>query len=170
MLDMYKEKTPLTVCLIGVLDENKFLLVKRKREPLSGHWGLIGGRQTFGEAIKDVAAKEVMEETGFTIKNSRINGMYSEMILDENDNIKDHFLFVVVKAELDKTKERNEKVEDTDIEDFKWFSFPINEEDKRIMIPSDVVMLSNFNSNQPTYKEFVMKESGNDLKLVRVVE
>lgn len=170
MLDMYKDKNPLTVCLIGVLDEDKVLLVKRKREPLSGHWGLIGGRQTFGKEIRDVAIQEVMEETGFTVKNPKINGMYSEMILDEDDNIKDHFLFVVVKADLDKTKERSEKVENTDVEKFKWFNFPINGEDKKIMIPSDVIMLSNFNSNQPTYKEFVMKESGNDLKLVRVVE
>jgi len=167
---MYKEKNPLTVCLIGVLDGNKLLLVKRKREPLLGHWGLIGGRQTFGEAIKDVATKEVMEETGFTIKNPRINGMYSEMILDKNDNIKHHFLFIVVKANLDETKERSEKVEDTDVEGFKWFNFPINEKDKEYMIPSDVIMLSNFNSDKPTYKEFVMKENGNDLKLVRVVE
>lgn len=170
MLDMYKEKNPLTVCLIGVLDEDKVLLVKRKREPLSGHWGLIGGRQTFGKEIRNVAIQEVMEETGFTVKNPQINGMYSEMILDENDQIKDHFLFVVVKADLDKTKERSEKVENTDVEKFKWFSFPINEEDKKIMIPSDLIMLSNFNSDQPVYKEFVMKEDANDLKLVRVVE
>lgn len=167
---MYKEKNPLTVCLIGVLNENKVLLVKRKREPLSGHWGLIGGRQTFGKEIRDVAIQEVMEETGFAVKNPKINGMYSEMILDEKDNIKHHLLFIVVKVDLDETKERLEKVEDTDVEKFRWFSFPINEEDKKTMIPSDVIMLNNFNSDQPAYKEFVMKESGNDLKLVRVVE
>lgn len=170
MLDMYKEKNPLTVCLIGVLDKDKVLLVKRKREPLSGHWGLIGGRQTFGEAIKDVAAREVMEETGFAIKNPKINGMYSEMILDGNDNIKHHLLFIVVKTDLDKTKKRSGKVENTDVEGFKWFSFPIDEKDKKVMIPSDVIMLNNFNSDQPAYKEFVMKETGNDLKLVDVIE
>ena len=167
---MYKEKNPLTVCLIGVMDENKVLLVKRKREPLSGHWGLIGGRQTFGKEIRDVASQEVMEETGFTVKEPKINGMYSEMILDKNDDIKHHLLFIVVKAELDRFKERSEKVENTDVEKFKWFSFPIKEEDKKIMIPSDLIMMSNFNSDQPTYKEFVMKEDGDGLKLVRVVE
>jgi len=170
MLDMYKEKNPLTVCLIGVLNGDKVLLVKRKREPLSGHWGLIGGRQTFGKEIKNVASQEVMEETGFAIKNPKINGMYSEMILDENDKIKHHLLFIVVKAELDKTKERSERIENTDVEKFKWFSFPINEEDTKYMIPSDMIMLSNFNSDQPAYKEFVMKEDENDLKLVRVVK
>ena len=50
------------------------------------------------------------------------------------------------------------------------YELNINEEDKKIMIPSDVIMISNFNSDQPAYKEFVMKEDGNDLKLVRVVE
>jgi len=170
MLDMYKEKNPLTVCLIGVMDEKKVLLVKRKREPLAGNWGLIGGRQTFGREVRNVAIQEVMEETGFVIKNPKINGMYSEMILDENDKIKDHFLFVVVKADLDATKKRSRKIENTDIEKFKWFGFPINEDDKKIMIPSDIVMLSNFNSDQPTYKEFMMRQVGNKLELVRVVE
>jgi ADP-ribose pyrophosphatase YjhB (NUDIX family) len=169
MLDMYKEKNPLTVCLIGVLDKDKVLLVKRKREPFFGYWGLIGGRQTFGEAIKNVASQEVMEETGFAIKNPKINGMYSEILLDENDEVKDHFLFVVVKAELDRTKKRSENIENTDVEDFKWFCFPVNEEDKKYMIPSDVIMLNNFDSDKLVFKEFVMKEAGNELKLVRVI-
>ena len=169
MLDMYKEKHPLTVCLVGVLDGDKVLLVKRKRKPLSGHWGLIGGRQTFGKEIRDVATQEVKEETGFAVKNPRINGMYSEMILDENDGIKHHLLFIVIKAHLDRSKERIEKVENTDVEDFKWFSFPIKEGDKKYMIPSDVIMLSNFDSDNLVFKEFVMKEDGNELRLVSVV-
>ena len=170
MLNMYEEKNPLTVCLIGVLDGNKVLLVKRKREPLTGYWGLIGGRQTFGKKIIDVASQEVMEETGFGIKNPKINGMYSEILLNNNDEIQHHMLFIVVKAELDKRKNRNEKVENTDVENFKWFNFPISEEDKKSMIPSDVIMLSNFNSEKLAYKEFMMKEEKNGWKLVSVRE
>lgn len=169
MFDMYSEKNPLVVCLIGVLDGNSVLLVKRKREPLSGHWGLIGGRQTFGKGILNVAEQEVLEETGFTIKNPRINGMYSEMILDENDEIKHHFFFVVVKAEIDKTKGRREDVEDADVEKYRWFSFPIKE-DKKHIIPSDRIMLGNFGSDQTTFKEFVMKQERNNLELLRVRE
>lgn len=166
-----EKKSPIPVCIIGLRDENKILLVKRKREPYKGYWCLIGGTFVLGERIKDVVKREVMEETGYTVKDDiKINGMYTEILLNEKDEPFDHFVFIAAQANIDKTKERNEAVEDTDIEKFKWVSFPINEEEKKITIPSDVIMLSNFSSNQPVYKEFVMKQTGNNLELVRVVE
>lgn len=169
MIDLHKEKHPLTVCLIGVMDGNRVLLVKRKREPLSGYWGLIGGRQTFGKEIREVAHTEVKEETGFTIKNPTVNGIYSEILLDDQNKIMNHFLFIVLKAQLDKSFERNKNVENTDIDEFKWFDLPINEEDSKQIILSDLVMLSNFDSDKLVFKEFVMKKEEEKWKLVKVI-
>jgi 8-oxo-dGTP diphosphatase len=168
MLD--DEKTSLTVCLIGITDGNKILLVKRKRDPYYGYWGLLGGRPIFGEKVYEVAKREVMEETGFSIKNNMtINGTYSEILLNGKNEPKEHFLFVTIKAELNKNLERKKETEDTDIEDFKWFDLPINEKNAKKIIPTDLIMLNNFNSNKLIFKEFVMKENGNELKIVDVI-
>ena len=171
MLGMYEEKNPLTVCLIGVMHENKILLARRKRPPYSGYWGLLGGRQTFGKKIEEVVKSEVLEETGFRVKNKiNVNGLYSEILLDENKKPKHHFLFLVTKAELDESFERKNETENTDIQEFRWFDFPLNKEDEEKIIPTDLIMLKNFNSNNLVFKEFVMKEEKNKLKLIKVIE
>ncbi len=170
MIKMYEEKNPLVVCLIGLMNGNKILLAKRKRPPYTGFWGLLGGRQTFGRKIEEVAKAEVLEETGFRAKGIEVKGIYSEVLLDENEKPKAHFLFVVTKSKLDKSSERKENIENTDIEKFRWFNFPLSEEDAKRVIPTDLIMLKNFNSNNLAFKEFVMKEEGNKLRLIKVIE
>ncbi|MEM5778090.1 MAG: NUDIX domain-containing protein [Candidatus Aenigmatarchaeota archaeon] len=169
-LDMYKEKSPLPVVLIALFNKNKILLAKRKREPYKGFYGILGGRQTFGMLTKDVVKKEILEETGFSVKENsiEIKGMYSEILLDKNGKPKDHFIFRVCKAEVE-NKITNE-LEKTDIENFKWFNLPITEEIKNKIIPTDLIMLEHILSNKKyDFKEFVLQETKNNkLKLVYV--
>jgi hypothetical protein len=47
---------------------------------------------------------------------------------------------------------------------------PLSEEDVKRVIPTDLIMLKNFNSDKLVFKEFVMKEEGNRLKIVEVIE
>ncbi|MEM5781802.1 MAG: NUDIX domain-containing protein [Candidatus Aenigmatarchaeota archaeon] len=167
---MYKEKSPLPVVLIALFNKNKILLAKRKREPYKGFYGILGGRQTFGMLTKDVVKKEILEETGFSVKENsiEIKGMYSEILLDKNGKPKDHFIFRVCKAEVE-NKITNE-LEKTDIENFKWFNLPITEEIKNKIIPTDLIMLEHILSNKKyDFKEFVLQETKNNkLKLVYV--
>eukprot|EP00241_Pyramimonas_parkeae_P010639 CAMPEP_0114263990 /NCGR_PEP_ID=MMETSP0058-20121206/22900_1 /TAXON_ID=36894 /ORGANISM="Pyramimonas parkeae, CCMP726" /LENGTH=238 /DNA_ID=CAMNT_0001380499 /DNA_START=25 /DNA_END=741 /DNA_ORIENTATION=- len=44
------------------------LLVQRGKEPDKGHWSVPGGGLELGERVEDCAAREVLEETGLTIK------------------------------------------------------------------------------------------------------
>src|SRR4030042_1468683 len=126
---MYKEKKPLTVVLIGVINKNTILLAKRKREPYVGYYSILGGRQTFGEEIRDIVKREVMEETGYKVKDEiHIKGTYSEILKDKDGKVRDHFLFVVCKAVLDESVKRKEDVENTDVEKFRWFDFPIKKQ------------------------------------------
>jgi|GEM_PF-4220044 len=163
---MYKEKNPLLVILIGLMDENKILLAKRKREPYAGYWGILGGRQTFGKSLNEIVKKEVYEETGCSITDKiDVKGFYSEILLDRVGNPRDHFVFIVTKAWVDKSVERNSETENTDIEKFRWFDFPINEDIKSMVIPTDLIMLENFNSNKLVFKEFVMRECDDKTKL-----
>lgn len=46
----------------------RVLLVKRKNPPLAGQWSLPGGRVEHGEKLADAVKREVLEETGVTLK------------------------------------------------------------------------------------------------------
>jgi len=164
-----KEKNPLPVVLIALFNKNKVLLAKRKREPYKGFYGILGGRQTFGMLTKDVVKKEVLEETGFSVKENSIEtrGLYSEILLDKESNPKDHFIFRVCKAEID--KKFTDDLEKTDIEKFKWFDLPLSEDIRKKVIPTDLIMLEHILSNKDyDFKEFVMQETENpnELKIV----
>src|SRR5215467_11384850 len=53
----------------GVLIENgKALLIKRGSEPLLGQWSIPGGTLELGETIVEGVARELLEETGITVK------------------------------------------------------------------------------------------------------
>jgi len=158
---MYKERNPLPVVLIALFDKNKILLAKRKREPYKGFYGILGGRQTFGMLTKDVVKKEVLEETGFSAKEAsiKVRGLYSEILLDKQENPKDHFIFRTCRAEVN--RKVSENLEGTDIEKFKWFDLPLSEKIKSRIIPTDLIMLEHILSKKDyDFKEFVMKETG----------
>jgi len=160
--DMYKEKNPLPVVLIALFDKNKILLAKRKREPLKGFYGILGGRQTFGILTKDVVKKEILEETGFSVKENSIEvrGLYSEIILNKNKEPRDHLIFRVCKAEID--KKITDNLESTDIEKFKWFELPLSEDIKSKMRPTDIIMIEHILSDKKyDFKEFIMQETEN---------
>jgi ADP-ribose pyrophosphatase len=167
--DMYKEKNPLPVVLIAVFNKNKILLAKRKREPYKGFYGILGGRQTFGMLTKHIVKKEVMEETGFSIKEDSIEtrGLYSEILLDKEGKPKDHFIFRVCKVDVD--KKISEDLEKTDIDKFEWFDLPLKKEVKKKIIPTDLIMIEHVLSDKKhDFKEFVVQETEtpNELKIV----
>lgn len=44
------------------------LLVKRGKPPRQGQWSIPGGKQEFGETVREAAMREVQEETGLKIE------------------------------------------------------------------------------------------------------
>ena len=53
----------------GVLIENgKALLIRRGSEPLLGQWSIPGGTLELGETIVEGIARELLEETGITVR------------------------------------------------------------------------------------------------------
>lgn len=67
--------------------ESRILLEKRSD---CGMWGLPGGRIEPGESITDAAVREMLEETGFQVKITRLLGVYSgpeDRIVTFSDNV-----------------------------------------------------------------------------------
>ena len=57
---------PVAVLLLPI-DGRGLLLVRRTQEPQAGHWSLPGGFIENGESWQDAGARELFEETGFTV-------------------------------------------------------------------------------------------------------
>ncbi len=55
-------------CAVLAVDRNRLLLGKRGKEPFYGRWVLPGGGIQRFETFEDAAKRELMEETGLTIK------------------------------------------------------------------------------------------------------
>lgn len=60
------------VVLRGPPDKTEVLLIRRGRPPKQGEWSIPGGRQEFGETVRETALREVLEETGVTAANPRL--------------------------------------------------------------------------------------------------
>lgn len=63
---------PGSVVLV-INEQNEVLLQKR----LDGHWCLPGGLMDLGESFEEVAMREVLEETGLTVKNLKLLNVYA---------------------------------------------------------------------------------------------
>jgi 8-oxo-dGTP diphosphatase len=67
----------LTVDALIILS-GKIVLVKRKKPPYKGDYALPGGFVEIGETTEEAVMREVLEETGLSIKIVKLLGVYSD--------------------------------------------------------------------------------------------
>jgi 8-oxo-dGTP diphosphatase len=77
-----------------VVHEGRVLLVKRGTEPSRGLWAIPGGTLKLGETLQQCAAREILEETGITIRVGACIYVFDCIQRDENEKIKFHFAVV----------------------------------------------------------------------------
>ena len=78
-----------------LIDDSGQILLEQRRFPKES-WGLPGGLMELGESTEDVARREVMEETGLTVKDLQLINVYSgpnHFVVAENG---DEFFVVTV--------------------------------------------------------------------------
>ena len=59
-----------------VSDKQGWVLLEKRSD--CGLWGVPGGRIEPGESIQDAAVREIQEETGLTVRVTRLIGVYSD--------------------------------------------------------------------------------------------
>ena len=72
---MPKPVTPFVGCDVFVTDESQRVLLIRRSD--NGLWALPGGCQDLGETPMECAVRECFEETGFSIRCTRLLGVFS---------------------------------------------------------------------------------------------
>jgi 8-oxo-dGTP diphosphatase len=71
---------------VFVWKDGKFLMLQRRGAHGEGSWSVPGGHLEFGESWDDCAGREVLEETGVTIKNVRQFAITNDIFPDENEH------------------------------------------------------------------------------------
>lgn len=100
-----------------VFKDGKVLLVKRGKSPSKGMWAIPGGRVELGETLQHAAEREVLEETGLTIKAGEPIFVFDLVTKDDNGIVKYHYVIIDLKAEL----LGGELNPGDDADDAKWF-------------------------------------------------
>ncbi|WP_185982800.1 NUDIX domain-containing protein [Aureimonas mangrovi] len=59
---------PRVGCGAAIIENGRILLVRRRRQPEAGCWGLPGGKVDLFEPVAKAVAREIREELGITIE------------------------------------------------------------------------------------------------------
>jgi len=84
---------------VVVWREDRFLLVKRGKEPNKGQWSIPGGAQELGETVFAAARREVLEETGLEVEVCSLVDVVDGIMTDDEGRVKYHYTLVDVVAE-----------------------------------------------------------------------
>src|SRR5258705_5257181 len=66
-----------------IVDDGKVVLIRRKYEPLKGHWSLPGGMVEIGEPLETALTREMQEETGLVVDVGPVIEVFDRIMRDE---------------------------------------------------------------------------------------
>ena len=98
-----------------VIKSGRVLLGKRKGSHGEGTWAFPGGHLRFGETVEDCARRELMEETGLSIKDLTLGPYTNDLFSEENK----HYITLYVVARYAKGQLENREPEKCD--GWEWF-------------------------------------------------
>lgn len=70
------------------------VLVRRRFEPMAGHWSLPGGMLEVGETLAAGVAREVLEETGLTVSVGPVVEVVDRITLDDDRRVRHHYVVI----------------------------------------------------------------------------
>ncbi len=109
------EKKPVLVVDGIVMQNNKILLLKRKKDPFSGKYVLPGGHVEFGETTRNAIVREIKEETGYDVTVIATLGAYDDPLRDPRG----HYVSLVYICAWSAGKKQ---IKEDEVESIDWIS------------------------------------------------
>jgi 8-oxo-dGTP diphosphatase len=85
---------PITGVGAVILMQGGVVLIRRRHEPLAGHWSLPGGTLDLGETLQAAVAREALEETGLVVDVGPLVEVFDRILLDDEGKVRYHFVLV----------------------------------------------------------------------------
>jgi len=121
---------PKVTCGAIIEKEGKILLTKRNIPPYKGYWCIPGGHIDWGEKVEEAMVREIKEEVNLDFK-PKFFKYYDEIIPEINWHA---VVFIFTGSFSGQIK-----IEEKEIEEFKWFSEPEIKSMKLAFIHKEVI-------------------------------
>jgi len=117
MIRYMKNNRPKVGVGVIVKKDDKVLLGKRKNAHGEGSWCFPGGHLEFKESIEECGRREVLEETGITIKNVEVTTFTNDIFVKEGK----HYITLFVLSDYDSGAVKI--MEPEKCEEWAWFTW-----------------------------------------------
>ena len=101
-----------------VFKNGKILLVQRGQPPAEGLWAIPGGSVKLGETLQQAAEREILEETGLTIRAREPAFTFDVVVRDDHGAVRYHYVIVDLMADYVRGNPRS----GDDALDVGWFA------------------------------------------------
>ena len=82
-----------------VFHRQRVLLVKRGNPPSLGEWAIPGGSVELGETLQQAAEREILEETGVTIRAGEPVFCFDAIVREPSGKVRFHYVITYVLAD-----------------------------------------------------------------------